>query len=319
MVKKLLYPAECDHKVEKITLTHLVNPYRVPPESRAHFVQQVTFESMRRAREYAGGAVEVSFLTAQYPEDHAMLPEGFTPTPDLERSVLDVGAFQKPRKLPLARDLLQKLYDHSQGDYLAYTNVDIGLQPYFYLFVKALLDQGYDGIVINRRSISNHFTRLDELPEMYAEAGRPHRGWDCFIFQRTLFQKFILGDTCLGAPRVELGLYANLMAFCTKFTELKDAHATFHLGDDVDWRKGDVEDYADHNTRESLRALQALAAQGVVLPKGSAPERFLRMQRSQISAYLYDLLIKQINIPVETTRSLRHLADGLAFWRRKQR
>ena len=298
----------------QIRIAHIVNPVAVPPESRFHFVQQVTFETMRRARDYAQGQVDVTLLTTQYPEEHPVLPEGFRATPDLTRSVLDLGQFRRERKLPLIGDILRRAYEHSGADYLLYTNADIGLLPHFYVTVAHLIAEGYDGLVINRRSIPDTFNSLDALPQMYAEVGAPHRGWDCFVFRRDLFPKFTLGETCVGAPRVELALYANLLLWSRRFREFKDLHLTFHLGNDAHWRDSTYADYADYNTRQSLRALRALEETAGPFPPASPPARFLRTRRSRLRIYLYDLLIKQIYIPLEIVQCGQKLLHWLKFW-----
>jgi hypothetical protein len=298
-----------------IRIAHITNPVFAPRDSHFHFVQQVTLESIRQAKLYAHDVIDVTLLTVQYAEDHCMIPNDFQITPDLERSVLDIGKFQELRKLPLIKDILQRAYESTKADYLLYTNVDIGLLPHFYVFVSQVIDAGYDGFVINRRSISDRFSSAEMLPIMYAEVGRPHRGWDCFIFKRELFPSFILGNTCLGAPRVELALYANLMVWCKQFKEFKHLHLTFHLGLDEKWRKSIFEDYADHNTRESIRALETLEEIKGKFPRNTVPGRFLAMQKNRIARFLYDLLIKQVNIPVETANCLRKFILMLMFWK----
>ncbi len=68
--------------------------------------------------------------------------------------MLDCGRFAVPRKLPLIKDILGRLYDASDAEYFIYTNVNIGLMPNFYVAVNAIIESGYDAFVINRRTIS---------------------------------------------------------------------------------------------------------------------------------------------------------------------
>jgi hypothetical protein len=49
--------------------------------------QPITFETMRIARQFASGQVEVSLFTAQFVEDRSIVPEGFEATADLDRSI----------------------------------------------------------------------------------------------------------------------------------------------------------------------------------------------------------------------------------------
>ena len=125
------------------TIAHIINPVIVQPTSDLYVAQPVTFETMRVARDFARGKVGVQLLSTQYPEDRAFVPDGFTATPDLERSVLDLASFGIKRKLPLLRDIVARLYEAApEAEYLIYTNNDIALMPYFYLAVNALIDSG---------------------------------------------------------------------------------------------------------------------------------------------------------------------------------
>ena len=67
--------------------THIINPVKVSEASDLFVAQPVTFETMRRAKQFAGNEIEVNLITTQYPEDHSIIPEFFTKTKDLDRSV----------------------------------------------------------------------------------------------------------------------------------------------------------------------------------------------------------------------------------------
>ena len=195
-----------------LTLAHIVNPVTVSERSDLFVAQPVTFETMRWAREAARPEVEVALLTAQFPEDRAFVPDDFTPTPDLDRSALDLQEFGVRWKLPLARDILDRLYEHApKADFLIYTNVDIALMPHFYVAVGKIIDQGIDAFVVNRRSISGDYRSIDEIPLMYSAVGDPHLGYDCFVFQRDAYPRFDLAAAFIGVPPIGKVLLANLM------------------------------------------------------------------------------------------------------------
>ena len=78
-------------------LAHIVNPVAVDESSDLFVAQPVTFETMKASKEYAKGKVDVELFTTQYIEDRHMVPDGFTPTPDLDRSVLDIAEFSFKR------------------------------------------------------------------------------------------------------------------------------------------------------------------------------------------------------------------------------
>ncbi len=257
-------------------IAHLVNPFLVSdPNDDNAFAQPVTFETMKRARDFAAGTVEVSFYSTQYPEDYPIIPAWLVKTPDLTRSVYDLGAFQKKRKLPLLADILDRLYEASpQAEYLIYSNVDIGLMPHFYLAVDNLIESGYDAFVINRRTIKK-YRRLDELPKMYAAIGDWHWGHDCFVYRREVYPQYRLGAICIGTRKVGRVLLWNLIVHARKFRELKhNKHLTFHLGNDPLSKRPEYADYDAHNLAEARRILAELERDYGPFPESHPMQQF---------------------------------------------
>ena len=68
---------------------------------------------------------------------------------------------------------------------------------------------------------------------MYSEIGGSHPGYDCFVFHRTLLDKFILDDICIGVPFIEVALVHNFIAFAKKIKYADNLHLTFHVGMEV--------------------------------------------------------------------------------------
>jgi hypothetical protein len=236
---------------------HIVHPLIVPESSDLFKAQPVTFKTMQTAREFAGDMVEVEFYSAQYREDRGIVPADFTMTPDLDRSVMDVATFKHPRRLPLLKDVLDRLYAAAtDAEYLIYTGVDIALQPYFYTTVNNIINQGVDAFIINRRVLSETFQELEQIPLMYAQLGKPHPGRDCYIFKRQVYPRYSLGDVCLGMRRVGAVLALNLVYYSINFREYRDLHMTFHLGEGSFWRDEKYDDYHAHNFREWTRLLE---------------------------------------------------------------
>lgn len=239
-------------------IAHIINPVKAAKTSDLFVAQPVTFETMRAAREFARGKVAVELYTAQYPEDRPFVPEGFTPTRDLDRSVMDLGSFREKRKLPLIKDILDRLYEAVDAEYMIYTNVDIALMPHFYLAVDKFIDEGHDAFVINRRTISGRRKLVKDIPLMYAELGKPHPGHDCFVFRRDAYGKFKLGLPCVGVSLVGRVLIMNLFCHSKRFREFSGEHLTFHIGDDRSWMSARLSDYAEHNRKEALAVLAEL-------------------------------------------------------------
>jgi hypothetical protein len=244
--------------VDKITVTHLINPVKVPKTSDLFVAQPVTFESMRRAKDFAQQEIHIDLVTAQYEEDTEIIPNYFNSTPNLTRSILDVGAFNKKRKLPLLGDLLDKAYQYNpQADYIIYTNADIALMPHFYLFVKQKIEEGYDAFVINRRTIPGHYN-LQTIDLAYSEIGEKHPGFDCFVISMKLYDKIQLHNVAIGVSKVGITLIANLLAFSQKFKVFDEEHITFHIGEDKVWQNPELEDYFMYNCQQAYNVYEWL-------------------------------------------------------------
>jgi hypothetical protein len=216
-----------------IRLAHLVNVFVPPSGSEFEWVQPITLESLRRAREKTLGSISVELLTAQFPQDHAAIPDDFRATPDLQRSVRDVWQDASLPPLPLIADILQRLYENSEAEYLIYTNLDIAVQPHFYEAVSNFIRSGHDAFIINRRRLPGHYRDIAELPLMYADKGKSHPGFDCFVFRRELFPQFQLGNVCIGIPFIEILMGQNLFCHALNFKLFDQEHLTFHIGEDI--------------------------------------------------------------------------------------
>jgi hypothetical protein len=172
---------------------------------------------------------------------------------NLEVSVSDFKNFTVQKKYPLIKDILKILFENSEADYFIYTNMDIILMPFFYDSVFKLIDEGYDAFAINRRRISKKYLNGHNLQEIFAEVGKSHPGFDCFVFKRELFPKLILENISVGIPFLEASLLYNLIAFSQNFRLFADKHLTVHIGMDV-MPKRDPE-YFNHNKNEFQQSI----------------------------------------------------------------
>lgn len=243
-----------------LTIAHIINPVKVGTASDLYHAQPITFETMRQAKTFAEGVVKVELYTTQYAEDHEIIPDFFKKTPDLKRSVLEVGTFDKKRKLPLIKDILDQLYAASQADYFVYTNVDIAVMPQFYVALHAFIEQGHDAFIINRRRVSARYTKVEEIPLIISDVGYPHPGFDCFVFHRDLYLQFVIENICVGIPFIGICLAHNLFCFGKNFKLYHDQHLTIHIGMEVIKRWGDKQ-YVGHNKREFAKVKKALMPQ----------------------------------------------------------
>lgn len=237
-----------------LKIAHIVNPVAVGKDSDLYLAQPVTFETMRMARDFATGIAKVELLATMYPEDHAIEPEQFNITRDLQKEVYNSGSFNEYRKLPLISEIIDNLSD-TEADYYIYTNVDIALKPYFYHTVSRYIESGLKAFVINRRTISGNYNSASELPLMLAEVGENHPGYDCFVFHKSLIGNFNFGTACIGANWIGRVIITNLLAQTEDFKVFETPDLTFHIGDDRSWKTVRFEDYDKHNESELLKII----------------------------------------------------------------
>lgn len=258
-------------------IVHIVHPVVVPETSDLRAAQPITFHTMVVAREFARGKVDVKLLAVKYHDEAPEVPGGFRFVPDLERSVGNIRTFENWRKLAVLSDILDRMYEASEGaDYLIYTNVDIALQPFFYVAVDRLIQKGHDALIINRRSISDELSELADVPLIYADIGERHPGWDCFVFRREVYKSYVLGDICIGTCFIGLAFLSNVIAWATDFKQLTDLYLTFHLGGMGEWYEARFSDYALHNEQESTRIIEQLLRSPDACPNRAELEQFLR-------------------------------------------
>lgn len=267
-----------------VKILHIVNPFIAPEGSEHEKAQPITYESMRRAKGFAKGKVKVELAATVYDADEMAVPREFRKAGLLTRTVQDVARFEsKVRKLPLFKDILKNAYDLAvqlNCDYMIQTNIDICLMPHFYQSVARLIEMKYDALIINKRLVSSHYSKVEELPEMYCDMGRDHNGCDCFVFRTKLYPKFIMGNLCMGTPWSETALVANMVTFSEEVKFLRKPHLTFHIGDPRTWIP--LADYRKFNTEEFGKVVQKLKILRPNLTKHHIIEYFIQKMKLEI-------------------------------------
>jgi len=245
-----------------IRIAHVVHPGVFAAASDLGRAQPITFATMEAARAFVKDTLVVQPYAVLFEDESRMaLPASFVRIPELARSIADLKSFRRRRKLALLKDILAAVDRHSDAEYFIYSNIDIALQPFFYWTVSQLIEQGWEALVINRRTIPDTYNDVRDIPLMYAEIGLPHKGYDCFIFKREFFQRFKLGDIHVGSAGIGRALLANLVAYGGKFREIRDAHLTFHIGDSMSWRQDEYHDYFQENWNEYLALFKQIEAE----------------------------------------------------------
>lgn len=238
-------------------VAHIVNLFQPSADSDLHLAQQVTIESMLRAKRFADYGDQIELLSAQTSSDESIVPDGFRATKNLDQDVTDYHHFGRQLKLPILKDILDRAYTETDAEYIVFSNVDIALQPHFYDFIEEKILAGHDAFIINRRRIPAKFNSVDQLDEMYKEKGLSHPGFDCFVFHRDLYPKFSLAEVCTGVPFIGITLAQNLFCFAENPIVYTDKHLTFHIGLEV-FKKRAPREYFNYNRRQFWLAMEKI-------------------------------------------------------------
>ena len=99
-----------------------------------------------------------------------------------------------------------------------------------------------------------------------------------------------------------LALLANMVAHARSFKEHRDAHLTFHLGDDRSWRHKTYADYDHHNTAELLNILATLERKVGPFGPDTIPGSFLL--RLRWFGPLYEAWARYVRLPIGLSRWL---------------
>jgi hypothetical protein len=216
-----------------VTLAHIINPMGLPACDAFFPIQEITFQSILNARAFSEN-LSIELLTTQFEEDRVIVPNGFTVLQNLTKSVRDVLGNDRLRKLPFIDDILKTALQETKAAYIVFTNMDIGLMPYFYDFVvHQIHENNFDAMLITRRRLGHQYKSKNQLAEIYADKGKPHPGYDTFVMERAVAERLVLDKICVGVPFLEVSLLHNLVAFAKKIKVFDQEHLTFHIGMEV--------------------------------------------------------------------------------------
>jgi hypothetical protein len=237
-------------------IAHVVNFYRATGIGQR--TQLLTARSMIQA---AASASDVKLVAVVDKEEKDAIPQSFEAASLLQRTIVDLRKFASQRPFPLLFDILNSGAAAAEsGSYLVFTNCDICLLPNFYTVVRSLLARDVDCLIINRRSVAP-LESFGAAPELAAlEVGFAHPGLDCFIFPAAWVRDFVPNLACVGIGYVMRSLLFNLVGKARRMLILRDAHLTYHYGDDRPWNTPEFEEYTRHNVSEAKAVVKALSA-----------------------------------------------------------
>ena len=239
---------------------------------------RITYESLRIAAEQGRGYgihIEVNAVVLLGDEIAIKPPAKLSGI--LERTVQDICPLRPQRPYPLISDILRVGAESTNCDYLIFSNMDIAVQPDFYLQLNEIIERRFEPgapFTVYRRNIPSYFNSIDQLPEMYREGGKIAYGYDCFVFPKSYVAQMDLGNCCIGAAHFDYLLFMALDAVSGfRVRRINDIPLTFHIGNDIAWSS--QMDYIEYNLVESLNAIERMRERFLV-PEES---NFARMER----------------------------------------
>lgn len=261
-----------------ISFTHIINPFVCAPGSEHGIASRITYASMRTAIAHARQAdIAVTIQAVILPGDEAAIQPPARFGGHLPRTVQDIRALHPARPFPLIADILAAGSASASSTHLIFTNMDIALQPDFYVRLHSLIETRFDRstpFIVYRRNIPGHYTEAGQLPAMHAEPGELAYGFDCFVFPAACVPQLDLGNCCVGAAHFDYLMFMALDAASGfRIQRVADMPLTFHIGNDIAW-SGQI-DYIEHNLAESLGAIQRMRQHHAI----PADSQFARLEQ----------------------------------------
>ena len=241
-------------------IVHLINTLDPKPSSDLYVAQPVTFETLKRAKSYAADfGIEVTHVTACFEEEMSAIPPWINERHTLRVSSLDFPDFADKRKLPSLNEIFEIAKTYSTDfDIFVYSNVDIGVQPFFYQMCAMHIGAGSDGFSVTRRTVPSEAKSVEEL---CASPGEKHPGDDCFVIKAELLQKFDVPQVFSGVAWFDRAVLLNCAVHATSFERRTDDYWTFHIGEDQSWSNAKASTIGRQNAKQIIALIERLEAE----------------------------------------------------------
>ena len=200
---------------ERISFTHVINPFDAGNYTEHVDAQRITIESLVAARKVAQAAnIRVEVLCVVFSDYvKAIDPRLGFRVVTTNKTMVSMGARlpESALRLPLLSDILRLAHLHGRGKYLIYTNIDIALYHSSYVSIASqLLEMPQPTALIHIREQLYGTHGLGSFSLQEAEArrgsGMNHPGYDCWTFPRAWVPQLRMGDLNLGTGLVAQGL-----------------------------------------------------------------------------------------------------------------
>lgn len=246
-------------KSSKIIINHVVNFTEPRLESDLYIAQPITMFSLDKAKKYAEAVSQ--YLSVKH---HIVKVEGENielnyleeaDTYEVSKTIRDEKGFESFKPLPMLADVLSVIENVGDDEYVVFTNADISLAPFFYTYIEQKIWEGYDALIINRRTVSKIYSSVYEYDEIVSDYGISHSGFDCFVFKASAFKNMFFAKTLIGVHLIGRVLLWNVFNYATVPLILKDKHLTFHIGDDNAGKDENNQSLLVHNYDQAVEVL----------------------------------------------------------------
>jgi hypothetical protein len=258
-------------------ILHVVSTVGTSAPNELQEAQRITLESLELAQRCAVG-IDVRVAASRY-ADEPLPAEWLMDFPCLQTSASELWNVPDGPRLPLLREVLMPLQCDIPYDFAVYTNIDIGVQPFFYQLVRQWAESGLDAVNVTRRNVDADLISAG-LPAIQAALGTRHPGSDCFAFISRIAKVLHVGDVCLGLPPVGRTMALALWLNANNYRKFGNQHATFHIGSDPDWKTNPIKQIMSKRNADTYQAVlhQLSEKHGVELIKNGNIECFENAQ-----------------------------------------
>lgn len=282
----------------QVSFTHILNPFTASAGSVNEIASRLTWRTLRVAHANATRqGLTVDCCAVILAGDESAIEGPASRSAYLSRTIQDIATLKPTRPFPLISDILSAGAIDSKSTHIIFSNMDIAVQPDFYVALKNICCHmvGRDvPFTVPRINIDATLVSGD-LSDMYKASGPLGVGFDCFVIPRGLIMQLDLGTCCIGAPHFDQMLLIALDVLSAyKVRRLYDQRLTFHLGNDIAWTS--MLDYIEHNLAESIAAIERIKRKNVIL-EGSVFDEIDRRHFQRNSTLSSRLLRKIRRVP----------------------